>query len=253
MSELKIGDRIIYTKRPSLFTRDPRWVPRMDDYLNQPLTVEAIRENRLIVEGTRWNFPKRGFVLEKDFKVEKKVEKGMLKCINPGRYNLTKDKEYKSVIDGSYAYVINDKGVESRYSLNAFEPVNTKEFIEDASEKFKGLNISLYIKRSSISCGVEEFYHITSTLERVIGVQKGRLNTLEQRYYKELAVKYIVNKFKELGQRPAYYIASCNVNNKYYDMFKMIMEELNAFELEERLNKNSNNKIVLFIIKSLRE
>lgn len=51
----------------------------------------------------------------------------LVKCIDPGKWNLTKGKNYGLIAqDSSYIFINNDKGIESRYSNKLFE------FLEDS-------------------------------------------------------------------------------------------------------------------------
>lgn len=242
--QLQMGTVILYPTKPKRVAGTVSWVSSMK--INKKLTVTDVFSCFVRVKECPYNYPLNGFIIISPPKIIIKTE-----CINTGKYCLTKGKVYEGEIKGGYIYVNNDKNLIRRYSIKLFKNTDKKSIIENAVKK---LNKSTFVNTNSlnISCGIKEIPSITGFYNEALRIQRKKLSLLEQPYAKEIAIQTIVSQIKEKDQNPAFYIASCNINNYLYPQFKKIMELLGADETEARLNKNSDNDIKLFIIKTRR-
>jgi len=185
------------------------------------------------------------------------MEKNII-CINPKRYNVTKDKEYNVIEEKNDRYIIkNDNGKIVGYSKNLFKIKENKteitsEILKNIVERAKGILPKLNINDTVISCGIYQIAGVSNNIFTPnIGIsllKKTILKNIPEEKQNDVLYYCILHVLLKALKNAncAKYIAS-DAERKN-NLLHTILDEICIYKSEGVVNPNSGNVIYLWDI-----
>jgi dihydroorotate dehydrogenase len=207
------------------------------------------------------------------------MKKYICKNNENGKYALTINKEYEATeVTEKWVYITNDKGNNSRYSIEFFEEVEDvinatieissithdkiKFTVKDnkKSNKLNNIEIDSRIHTLNLNCcGVTELTNIHYTWNNIIKALSNYRNALPINIkmstdLKELAINAFVKNIKEVSkncQGNILIVTLVEKEERYSELCDIIVNNLHVESVTENLlNKNSENLLTLFLLNS---